>query len=95
MDAKLNGEDILALSATSMREGIVLYDANGEELWAVANVDARAEKEVKFLKENFAGLEEEFYASSGQTFALGALPRILWLKNNHPEMYEKVAHISI
>ena len=95
LDAKLNGEDILALSATSMREGIVLYDANGEELWAVANVDARAEKEVKFLKENFAGLEEEFYASSGQTFALGALPRILWLKNNHPEMYEKVAHISM
>ena len=94
-EANLGGEDILALSATSMREGIVLYDANGEELWAVANVDARAEKEVKFLKENFAGLEEEFYASSGQTFALGALPRILWLKNNHPEIYEKVAHISM
>ena len=94
-EANLDGEDILALSATSMREGIVLYDANGEELWAVANVDARAEKEVKFLKENFAGLEEEFYASSGQTFALGALPRILWLKNNHPEIYEKVAHISM
>ena len=95
LDAKLNAEDILALSATSMREGIVLYDAKGEELWAVANVDARAEKEVKFLKENFAGLEEEFYATSGQTFALGALPRILWLKNNHPEIYEKVAHISM
>ncbi|MFT5660613.1 MAG: autoinducer 2 (AI-2) kinase [Sulfurimonas sp.] len=94
-EAKLSGENIVALSATSMREGIVLYDADGKELWAVANVDARAEKEVKYLKENFDGLEEEFYASSGQTFALGALPRIMWLKNNKPELYEKVENISM
>ena len=64
--ANLSGEDILALSATSMREGIVLYDKEGKELWAVANVDARADKEVKYLKENFAGIEEEFYKESGQ-----------------------------
>ena len=91
----LSGEDIVALSATSMREGIVLYDEFGLELWAVANVDARADKEVKYLKENFDGIEEEFYELSGQTFALGALPRILWLKNNQPEVYEKVAKISM
>ncbi len=93
--AGLRAEEILAVSATSMREGIVLYDAQGKEIWAVANVDARASDEVKFLKENFTGLEEEFYALSGQTFALGALPRILWLKNNKPDIYEKVANISM
>ncbi len=95
LDAKLGGEDIVALSATSMREGIVLYDKNGQELWAVANVDARADKEVKYLKENFPGIEEEYYKASGQTFALGALPRIMWLKNNRPEIYEKVSKISM
>ena len=93
--ASLKGEDIVALSATSMREGIVLYDEFGKELWAVANVDARADKEVRYLKENFKGIEEEFYRLSGQTFALGALPRIMWLKNNQPEVYEKVAKISM
>jgi autoinducer 2 (AI-2) kinase len=93
--SNIDASDILALSATSMREGIVLYDKEGKELWAVANVDARASKEVKYLKENFKGIEEEFYALSGQTFALGALPRILWLKNNRPEVYEKVATISM
>ena len=93
--AGLTGEDILAVSATSMREGIVLYDKSGKELWAVANVDARAFEEVKYLKENFEGIEEEFYALSGQTFALGALPRIMWLKNNKPELYEQVASISM
>ncbi len=91
----VRSEDIVAVSATSMREGIVLYDAEGNELWAVANVDARAADEVKYLKENFEGVEEEFYALSGQTFALGALPRILWLKNNKPKVYEQVANISM
>ena len=94
-NANLNGDDILALSATSMREGIVLYDKNGHELFAIANVDARADMEVRFIKEKFPGIEEEFYALSGQTFALGALPRILWLKNNRPDVYEKVARISM
>ena len=93
--AGIKSENILALSATSMREGIVLYDEDAKELWAVANVDARADKEVRFLKEDFIGIEEEFYKKSGQTFALGALPRIMWLKNNRPEIYEKVANISM
>ncbi|ADN09564.1 autoinducer-2 kinase [Sulfurimonas autotrophica] len=93
--AAINPDDILGVSATSMREGIVLYDEAGKELWAVANVDARASQEVRYLKENFADLEEEFYTASGQTFALGALPRLLWLKNNRPEIYNKVARISM
>lgn len=93
--AQLKGSDIAAVSATSMREGIVLYDKEDEALWGVANVDARAHKEVRFLKENYEDIEEEFYKVSGQTFALGALPRIMWLKNNNPELYEKVASVSM
>ncbi len=87
--------DILAVSATSMREGIVLYDKDGKEIWAVANVDARAEKEVKELKEKFPKIEEEFYELSGQTFALGALPRLLWVKKHRFEIYEKIDKISM
>ncbi len=91
----INVKDILAVSATSMREGIVLYDKEGREIWAVANVDARASREVKALKEKFPGIEEAFYAQSGQTFALGALPRLLWLKEHHRDIYEKVDKVSM
>jgi autoinducer 2 (AI-2) kinase len=93
--ADINTDDILGISATSMREGIVLYDKDGNELWGVANVDARADKEVQYLNNTYPNMESEFYQESGQTFALGALPRIMWLKNNRPETYAKVANISM
>ena len=34
-----------------MREGIVLYDKDGKEIWACANVDARSDAQVGQLKE--------------------------------------------
>ena len=95
LDAKIEANDIKAITASSMREGIVLYDKFDHELWGVANVDARAFKEVRELKEKFPQIEEKFYQESGQSFALGALPRLLWVKNNEPEIYEKIAKISM
>jgi autoinducer 2 (AI-2) kinase len=93
--SKVDPKDIISLSATSMREGIVLYDKNDKEIWAVANVDARASDEVKYLKENYIGIEEDFYEKSGQTFALGAIPRLLWLKNHKPNLYKEISTISM
>ncbi len=93
--AGLKGSDILAVTATSMREGIVLYDKSGKELFAVANVDARADKEVKEFNKTFPDAQKRFYEQSGQTFALGALPRIMWVKKNLPEVYDKVASINM
>ena len=94
-EVNLQGSDILAVSATSMREGIVVYDKEGHAIWGVANVDARADKEVRYLKEHYENIEEAFYKESGQTFALGALPRLLWLKNNEPKLYAQVASVSM
>lgn len=88
-------KDIAAVSATSMREGLVLYDAAGNEIWACANVDARASEEVLSLKSLERGLEHSIYKRSGQTFALGALPRLLWLKNHRPDIYEKAACMTM
>jgi len=93
--AGIHASEILAVTATSMREGIVLYDKEGQELFAVANVDARADKEVKELNEKFPDAQKRFYEQSGQTFALGALPRLMWVKKNLPETYDKVASINM
>lgn len=94
-ETEADPRDIAAVSTTCMREGIVLYDDNGNEIWACANVDARSGDEVSELIQRSASLEKEIYKESGQTYALGALPRILWVKNKLPELYEKTATVSM
>lgn len=87
--------DIAAVSTTCMREGILLYDAEGNEIWACANVDARSDAQVGQLKALDPALEKEVYLKSGQTYALGALPRLLWVKDNMPEVYARTAHLGM
>jgi len=97
----IHAKDIEAVSTTSMREGIVLYSAEDgvpggyAEIWACANVDARAKDEVTQLKQINSGLEKDLYLKTGQTFALGALPRLLWVKNKLPDVYKKTERISM
>lgn len=88
-------ESIVALSTTSMREGFVLYDQFGNELWAVSNVDSRAIDEVTQLKLAQPDLEAEVFERTGQTFALSAIPRLLWVKKNLPNLYAKVDKITM
>lgn len=93
--AEIRADQIAAISTTSMREGIVLYDKSGTELWACANVDGRATAEVAALKARDETLERSFYRVSGQTFALGAWPRLEWLRHNRPDMFDKAERLSM
>ncbi len=90
---KAGGLRVDAIAATSMREAIVVYGDKGEELWACANVDARAVGQVRALRRR--GLESRFYGTSGQTFALGAAPRLLWLKENNPGLYARAESVAM
>lgn len=45
-DTGIDAHDIAGVSTTCMREGILLYDKDGNEIWACANVDARSNDEV-------------------------------------------------
>lgn len=87
--------EIAAVSTTCMREGIVLYGRDGREIWACANVDARSDDEVGRLIKNYPGLEKELYLESGQTYALDALPRLLWVKDKMPGLYEDIAYVGM
>ena len=93
--ARLSANDIRAVSASSMREAIVLYDQEGRELWACANVDSRAAEQVRDLQAKNAAFEREAYRISGQTFALGAVPRLKWVEQHLPDLYDRTARMSM
>ncbi|MBI9104567.1 MAG: autoinducer-2 kinase [Spirochaetales bacterium] len=93
--AKIEPEKIIAVASDSMREAIILYDSEGKEIWACANVDSRSVDEVSQLAKISEGIEKEIYEESGQTFSLGALARILWVKNNMPEVYEQTTAVTM
>ncbi len=87
--------DIAALSTTSMREGILLYDREGRELWACANVDARSGAQLAQLRRMDPALERKIYQMTGQTYALCALSRLLWVRDEQPEIYKKTAVLGM
>lgn len=94
--AGLAPQAIIAVAACSMREGIVIYDAEGEPIWACANVDARAAHEVSELKElHDNSFESEVYHCSGQTLALSAIPRLLWLAHHRGDIYRRASTVTM
>jgi len=84
---------IAAVSSTSMREGIVLYDAHGEEIWACPNVDSRAAVEATELIRD--GLADEIYAIAGDWVSITSPPRLLWLKRHEPGILGRTAHLTM
>ena len=89
----LQRDEIKAVTSASMREGFVVYDQWGKEIWACPNVDARAQAEAAELLEQGHG--EEFYKIAGDWTSLAASARLLWLNKNRPDLWERAAHMTM
>jgi len=91
--AKIRPEQIRAVSATSMREGMILYDAEGKEIWGCPNADARAGVEaIQLIKK---GLARKIYFTGGDWTSMTSPPRFLWIKRHQPDIYKKTAHMTM
>jgi autoinducer-2 kinase len=84
---------IRAVSTTSMREGMVLYDSAGIEIWACPNVDSRATREAAELIAS--GAAEQIYERAGDWVAITSPARFRWLAGNRPELFARIAHIGM
>lgn len=93
--ASISSDEIAAISSTCMREGIVIYDNSGKEIWSCANVDARSADVTAELVNSNSQLQLDVYHRTGQTYALSAIPRLLWIKENQPEIYAAIAKIGM
>jgi autoinducer 2 (AI-2) kinase len=88
-----DARDVAAVASTSMREGIVLYDEAGKELWACPNVDSRAVSEAEELVRG--GEAQRIYDEAGDWVSITSPPRLRWLARHRPELFERVGGLSM
>lgn len=80
-------EPVAAVGVTSQRTGVVLIDAEGNELSVGPNADGRAAAEG-VAQERAHG--EEIYRIAGRLPAMLYAPaRLAWFRANRPEVYER------
>ena len=91
--AGIAADQIKAVTATSMREGMVLYDQDKREIWACPNIDARARDEAEQLVKN--GLAERIYETGGDWLGIISPPRFRWIANHQPDVYYQMRHMSM
>src|SRR5262249_12222501 len=99
--AGATGGDIAAVAATSMREGIVLYDAGGAEIWACPNVDSRAADEAAERVGGGAaerigeGAAERIFAEAGDWVSITSPARLRWLARHRPGIFASVRGLGM
>ncbi len=91
--AGATGDQVAAVAATSMREGIVLYDADGTELWACPNVDSRAAAEAAELIDE--GAADRIFAQAGDWVSITSPARLRWLARHQPGLLRRVQSLGM
>ncbi|MFI5083570.1 MAG: FGGY family carbohydrate kinase, partial [Streptosporangiales bacterium] len=91
--AGATGDDVAAVAATSMREGIVLYDATGAEIWACPNVDSRAAQEAADLISE--GAAERIFAEGGDWVSITSPARLRWLARHRPDIFGRIHSLGM
>jgi autoinducer 2 (AI-2) kinase len=76
-----------------MREGMVLYDARGDEIWACPNVDSRSGEEAAELVRS--GAAQDIYERAGDWVAITAPARFRWIARHEPDVFAAIAHVGM
>jgi len=91
--AAIGPADVAAVSSTSMREGMVLYDAEGNEIWACPNVDSRAGAEAAELVSS--GRARRIFEEGGDWVSITSPARFLWIQEHEPDTFRRIAHMGM
>ncbi len=86
----ISNSDIKCVGVSTMGAGLVPVDENCMPMMKAIpyGIDARAEKEIEYMYEKYG--EEEVIKFNGRPLCANDVPpKILWIKNNLPEIYEK------
>ena len=84
---------IAALAPSAMREGFVLYGADGAELWACPNTDGRARSQADELVAS--GAADRIFALAGDWVSITAPSRLRWIAEHEPDLLGRTRHLGM
>jgi xylulokinase len=90
-----SGDDISGVALSAIGPCVLPMDAAGKALrpGILYGVDTRASEEIIYLNKKIG--EETIYGFSGMTLSSQAAgPKILWIKNNEPDIWKKTTHLT-
>ncbi len=93
LEAKVEASDIKGIVFTTQAMGVIPVDVQGNVLHPnISWVDGRAEEEAVLLMRKFGG-KKIFKAIVGiEITGKDVIPKLIWLKLNRPEIYQKTHH---
>lgn len=91
----VNPKDVAGIGLTGQMHGSVFLDAKGEVLRpAILWCDQRTARECQEITER-VGLERIMAINCNPVLPGFTAPKILWVKNNEPEVYAKIAKVLL
>ncbi len=94
LSVKADMKAVCGIGISGQMHGLVTYDSHRSVLRrAIVWLDKRSQKEVETILQKFH--KGKLYNITGNPLFSGfLLPSLLWIKNNEPEVYEKITIIS-
>lgn len=93
--SKVNSEDIAGLSIAGQMHGLVMLDKDGNVLRdAILWCDARTQKQCDEITEK-VGKKRLIEINANPALTGFTAPKILWVRENEPQIYEKCATILL
>jgi xylulokinase len=94
-DANLSGSVIKAIGITGQMHGLVMLDAHGDVLRpAILWNDQRTQAQCDQMTETI-GFERLIELTGNRALTGFTAPKILWVRENEPDVYAKCAHILL
>ncbi len=94
-DASIDGNAVLAIGLTGQMHGLVLLDAHGQVLRpAILWNDQRTGEQCDEIRRRL-GRERLIQITGNDALTGFTAPKILWVQQNEPELYEQARHVLL
>jgi xylulokinase len=94
--AGLRGEEVSGVGLTGQMHGLVMMDKSGQVLRpAILWNDQRTGPQCAEIMERAGGLDRLLELTGNAVLPGFTAPKILWVRENEPAVYEKTAHILL